>query len=95
MSTKIPNGSSDFFEAVQRLMNAPANCTNLFNLAADCCKKCEKTIDCESCYVQTVGDLADPYRKKIENRTVTGMYSSDIYQDDDGNYHYAHPQGSG
>lgn len=94
---KIPIGSTEFCEAVERLRNASTNCTNRFDLATQCCTLCRKTqdCDCDSCYVQTVGDLRDPYRKKIEEKTPTGMYSSGIYKDKDGKYHYTHPQGSG
>lgn len=94
--TKIPKGSQAFYDAVERLRNAGPNCTNKFDMAQYCCKLCKKDndCDCESCYVQTVGDLLDPYRKKIQESTPTGMYSSGIYKDKDGNYHYAHPQGS-
>lgn len=95
-ATQIPKGSQAFYDAVERLRNAPSNCTNLFELATQCCKFCKKTIecDCESCFVQTVGDLDDPYRKEIQVRTFTGMYSSGIYKDKKGIYHYTHMQGS-
>ena len=93
---KIPKGSQAFYDAVERLRNAGPNCTNKFEMAQYCCQLCTRghDADCESCYVQTVGDLSDPYRKEIQERTPTGMYSSGIYMDKDGNYHYAHPQGS-
>lgn len=91
---KVPRGSKEFCEALERLKNAPINCTNKFDLATQCCRLCKKEFDCESCYVQTVGDLHDPYRKKIQKGTPTGMYSSGIYKDKDGKYHYTHPQGS-
>ena len=96
-NTEIPRGSKEFYEALERLKNASSNCTNTFELATQCCRLCKKTPDCEceSCYVQTVGDLHDPYRKKIQENTPTGMYSSGIYKDKDGKFHYAHPQGSG
>ena len=94
-STKIPKGNERFFTALERLKNAPPNCANRNELAAQCCKHCEKDINCEDCYVQTVGDLSDEYRKKIQKRTKTGMYSSGIYVDGKGNMHYSHPQGSG
>ena len=96
-SIKIPKeGTQAFYNAVERLKNAPANCTNSFDLATECCKLCRKTpdCDCESCFVQTVGDLADPFRKQIQKGTPTGMYTSGIYRDKDGKYHYTHPQGS-
>lgn len=93
--TKIPRGSEKFQEAVKRLKNAPQNCNNRFELASLCCRLCSKDINCEDCYVQTVGDLDDPYRKEIQRRTKTGMYSSGIYVDERGKMHYSHPQGSG
>ena len=93
-TTQIPKGSAEFCEAVKRLKDAPINCNNKFDLATRCCKLCKKDFDCESCYVQTIGDLHDPYRKKIQKTTPTGMYSSGIYKDAEGKYHYAHPQGS-
>jgi len=92
--TRVPKGSTEFCEAVERLRNAPPNCTNRFDMATQCCKLCDKTFDCESCYVQTVGDLHDPYRKEIQKNTPTGMYTSGVYKDKEGNYHYTHPQGS-
>ena len=96
-STQIPRGSQEFIEALERLKNAPANCKNIFELATDCCKKCphKAEFNCEECFVQTVGDLDDPYRKEIQERTATGMYSAGIYKGKDGKYHYSHPQGSG
>ncbi len=95
-TTMIPKRGSDaFYDAVARLKNAPVNCTNIFEMAQDCCAKCNKSINCEECYVNTVGDLKDPYRNKIQKKTVTGMYSSDMYKGDDGKIYYAHPQGSG
>ena len=95
--TKLPQGSQTFYEAVERLRNAGPNCNNKFELAQYCCTLCKKDIDCdcEACYVQTVGDLYDPYRKKIQEGTPTGMYSSGIYKDERGKFHYSHPQGSG
>lgn len=95
--TRIPRGSAEFCEAVERLRNAPSRCTNIFDMATQCCMLCKKTpdCDCESCYVQTVGDLHDPYREDIKKNTSTGMYSSGMYKDKEGNYHYTHPQGSG
>lgn len=97
VSTKIPSGSKEFFEAVNRLKNAGPDCNNKFDMANYCCKLCTKAnaSNCEDCYVQTVGDLNDPYRKKIEENSSTGMYSSGIYKDKNGQYHYSHPQGSG
>ena len=94
-STNIPKGSKEFIDAVQRLENRPENCANIFELAAQCCKLCNKDFDCDSCYVQTIGDLNDPYREEIQKKTPIGMYSSGIYKDGKGRYHYAHPQGSG
>ena len=93
---RIPKGSTEFCEAVERLRNAGCNCTNRFEMAQYCCTLCRKDIDCdcESCYVQTVGDLHDPYRKEIQKSTPTGMYTSGIYRDKEGKYHYTHPQGS-
>lgn len=104
VSTKIPSGSKKFFEAVNRLKNAGPDCNNKFEMANYCCKLCTKAnatnceanaTNCEECYVQTIGDLNDPYRKKIEENSSTGMYSSGIYKDKNGQYHYSHPQGSG
>ena len=95
-TTKLPSGSKEFFEAVNRLKNAGPDCTNTFDMANYCCKLCTKVNEnCEDCYVQTVGDLNDPYRKKIEENSSTGMYSSGVYKDKNGQYHYSHPQGSG
>ena len=96
-TTKLPSGSKEFYEAVNRLKNPDPNCSNRFEMASHCCKLCTNAneIACEECYVQTVGDLSDPYRKKIESNTLTGMYSSGIYKDKDGKYRYTHPQGSG
>lgn len=96
-TTKIPTGSERFYEAIERLKNASPNCTNRYELAQCCCKLCEKasTSICEDCYVQTVGDLEDDYRKEIQKKSKTGMYSSGFYETADGDFHYATPQGSG
>ena len=97
-ATKIPTGSKEFFEAVERLKNAGPNCTNKFELAQYCCKLCTKACatNCEDCYVQTVGDLKDPFRRELQAKTPTGMYSSGFYYNAKKNeYVYAHPQGSG
>ena len=70
-TTKLPSGSKEFFEAISRLENAGPDCNNKFEMANYCCKLCTKAnaSNCEDCYVQTVGDLNDPYRKKIEENS--------------------------
>lgn len=92
--TNVPKGTQEFVSALERLRNAPINCNNRFELANQCCKLCNRSINCEECYVQTVGDLNDPYRKEIQKRSKTGMYTTGIYKDKNGNYYYSHPQGS-
>lgn len=96
-STKIPTGSKEFYEAVERLKNAGPKCTNKNDLASYCCKLCGKAsvANCEDCYVQTVGDLADPFRNEMQEGTSTGVYSSGFYKNKKGKYCYTHPQGSG
>lgn len=93
-ATKIPNGSQELADAIERLKLSGK--ADRFAKATECCKLCNQNcgLNCEDCYVQTVGDLHDHYRKEIQKRTPTGMYSSGIYRDKDGNYHYAHPSGS-
>jgi len=93
-SINVPNGTQEFVCALERLRSAPINCNNRFELATLCCKLCDKSINCEECYVQTVGDLNDPYRKEIQKRTQLGMYTTGIYKGKDGKYYYSHPQGS-
>ena len=94
-TTNVPNGTQEFLSAVERLENASPQHDNKFILATECCKLCNAPTNyCEDCFVQTLGDLKDPYRKQIQSRTNIGMYSSGMYKDNSGKYHYAHPQGS-
>ena len=95
LATLIPMGSDEFIESVNRLKDSEDRQEEMFKLATECCKLCNRSINCEDCFVQTIGDLKDPYRDKIEKKTITGMYCSGIYIDSKGKYHYAHPQGSG
>ena len=71
LSTSIPMGSDEFIESVNRLKDSEDKQEEMFKLATECCKLCNKSINCEDCFVQTIGDLNDPYRDKIEKKTAT------------------------
>ena len=94
---KVPSGSEAFVDAVERLRNLPPRCTNVSDFALYCCRLCTNPdkLDCEDCYVGVLTDCQDNFRDKMQTRSKTGVYSSGMYRDKDGNYQYTHPQGSG
>lgn len=94
---EIPAGNKEFFKAFECFEKRDPGCSakELRELADCCCRNCDRSIDCEVCIVGVSIDARDHYKYRINKRSNSGMYTSDIYLGKDGKFRYAHPDGSG